>query len=134
MFVLKAETNLFVNRLAALNYEHITNMLKVLYRHVKEIMQLSSNLSVEFIQFLSTVKHVCKIMIKHETAIHTFKETHPESCLHYNVHGKMIMCSISCADNAVMSTSVVILPTAKCRPRVFQNTVGILDLSGCGLL
>jgi hypothetical protein len=94
MFVLKAETNLFANRLDALNYEHITNMLKILYRHVKEFMQLSSNVSLEFVQFLSTVKHVCKIMIKHETAIHTFKETHPESCSYYNIHGKMIICVV----------------------------------------
>jgi hypothetical protein len=94
MFVLKAETNLFVNRLTALNYEHITNMLKILYRHVKEIMQLSPNVSVEFSQFLSTVKHVCKIMIKQETAIHTFKETHPESCSYYNMQGEMTVCLV----------------------------------------
>lgn len=94
MFVLKAETNLFVNRLTALNCEHITNMLKILYRHVKEIMQLLPNISVEFIQFLSTVKHVCKIMIKQETAIHTFKETHPESCSYYNIYGEMIICLV----------------------------------------
>jgi hypothetical protein len=91
MFVLEAETNLFVNRLTALDYEHITNMLKILYKHVKETMQLSANKSMEFIQFLSTVKRVCKIMIKQETARHTFNETHPESCSYYNIHGEMII-------------------------------------------
>lgn len=92
IFVVKAETSLFVNRLTALNYKHVINMLKILYRHVKEIMQFSPNISVEFIQFLSTVKHVCKIMIKQETAIHTFKETHPESCSYYNIHVPFRMC------------------------------------------
>jgi hypothetical protein len=91
VFVLNAETNLFVKRLSALNYNFVIKMLKILYRHVKEIMQLSPNISVEFTEFLSVVKHVCKIMIKQETAVHAFKETHPESCSYYNIYGEMII-------------------------------------------
>jgi uncharacterized protein YybS (DUF2232 family) len=87
--VLKAETNLFFHRLSTLNHNHVTNMLKILYRHVKEIMQLSPNISVVCTEFFSVVKLVCAVMIKQEAAIHTFMETHPESCSYYNIHGEM---------------------------------------------
>lgn len=89
MFVLEAETKLFVNRLSALICSDVTNMLKVLYRHVTETMQQSPRISLEFIEFLITVKHVCKIMIKVEIAAHAFKETHRENCLYYNIHGEI---------------------------------------------
>jgi hypothetical protein len=89
MFVLEAETKLFVSRLSTLSYSDITNMLKVLYRHVKEVAQQSPDISLEFIEFLVTVKHVCNIMIKVEIAVHAFKETHLESCSNYNIHGEI---------------------------------------------
>jgi hypothetical protein len=89
MFVLEAETKLFVNRLSALSCNDVTNMLKVLYRHVKETVQQSPRISLEFTEFLVTVKHVCKIMLKVEIAAHAFKETHQENCLYYNIHGEI---------------------------------------------
>jgi len=89
MFVLEAETKLFVNRLSELSCNEVTNMLKVLYRHVKEIMQQSPRMSLEFTEFLVTVKHVCKFMIKVEIAAHAFKETHLETCSYYDIHGEI---------------------------------------------
>jgi len=89
MFVLEAETKLFVNRLSELNCNEVTNMLKVSYKHVKEIMQQSPHMSLELIEFLVTVKHVCKFMLKVETAAHAFKETHLENCSYYNIHGEI---------------------------------------------
>jgi predicted choloylglycine hydrolase len=91
MFVLEAETKLFINRLSELSCNEVTNMLKVLYRHVKEIVQHSPRMSLEFIEFLVTVKHVCKIMIQVEIAAHAFKETHLENCSYYNIHGEINM-------------------------------------------
>jgi hypothetical protein len=101
MFVLEAETQLFVNRLSELSCNDVTNTLKVLYRHVKEIVQQSPRISLEFIEFLDTVKHVCKKIIKVEIAAHTFKETHLENCSYYNIHGEINVflpkrCSVQC--------------------------------------
>ncbi|GFG30399.1 hypothetical protein Cfor_05852 [Coptotermes formosanus] len=92
MFVLEAETKLFINRLSALSCNNVTSMLKILYRHVKETVQQSPNISQDFIDFVVTVKHVCKIMIKMEIAVHAFKETHLESCSYYNIHVPFRMC------------------------------------------
>jgi len=64
-------------------------MLKLLYKHVKEIVQQSPHMSIEFTEFLVTVKHVCKIMIKVEVAAHAFKETHLENCSYYDIHGEL---------------------------------------------
>jgi hypothetical protein len=89
MFVLEAETKLFVNRLSELSCNEVTNMLKVLYKHVKEIVQQSPHMSLEFIEFLVTMKHVCKIMIKVEIAVHAFKETHLENCSYHNIQGEI---------------------------------------------
>jgi predicted choloylglycine hydrolase len=101
MFVLEAETKLFINRLSALSCNNVTSMLKILYRHVKETVQQSPNISQDFIDFVVTVKHVCKIMIKMEIAVHAFKETHLESCSYYNIHGEINVlllkcCSVQC--------------------------------------
>ena len=107
MFALEAETKLFVNRLSELSCNEVTNMLKVLYRHVKEIVQQSPRMSLDFIEFLVTVKHVCKVMIKTEMAAHAFKEAHLENCSYYKIHGEInvfLLNAVQCNVNIYFST------------------------------